>query len=291
MCKAFAIKRIKTVNFRYLLLRLIRHFISEDVARFLLKMRWIIRPGLESSDPLSAVDQYIKGLAKYGKTIKGKRILVFGYGGRFSVAVELLKQGAAHVVLCDHFVLIDKERNLELFPSYGDYLSLVDGEVKPRPEFITLLHGDIRNVELQSRILEVDCVLSTSVFEHLDDVDGITFSLAKITVPSGFHLHFVDLRDHYFKFPFEMLTFSEKVWRNFLNPTSNLNRYRLPSYQNIFEKYFKNIRIDVLARQEDEFSRARYRIRPEFLTNELSIDSVTLIRVYAELPIQIKNED
>ncbi|MBL8080128.1 MAG: hypothetical protein JNM55_19320 [Anaerolineales bacterium] len=277
------------MNFRYLLLRLIRHFMPEDVARFLLKMRWIIRPGLESSAPLAAVDQYIKVLAKYGKTIKGKRILVFGYGGRFSVAVELLKQGAAHIVLCDHFVLIDKKRNLELFPTYSDYLLLEEGEVKPKPEFITLLHGDIRTAEIQARILEIECVLSTSVFEHLDDVDGITFSLAKITMPSGFQLHFIDLRDHYFKFPFEMLTFSEKVWRNFLNPTSNLNRYRLPSYENIFKKYFENIYIDVLARQDNEFNKMRHRIRPEFLTNDLSVDSVTLIDVYAELPVQIKN--
>ena len=279
------------MNFRYPLLRLIRHFMTEDVARFLLKMRWIIRPGLESSNPLAAVDQYIKVLAKYGKTIKGKRILVFGYGGRFSVAVELLKQGAAHIVLCDHFVLIDKERNLELFPTYSDYLLLEGGEVKPKPEFVTLLHGDIRTPQLQSRILAIDCVLSTSVFEHLDDVDGITFSLAKTTLPGGFQLHFIDLRDHYFKFPFEMLTFSEKVWKKFLNPTSNLNRYRLLSYKNIFEKYFENIYIDVLARQENEFNQMRHRIRPEFLTNDLSVDSVTLIDVYAELPAQIKNGD
>jgi hypothetical protein len=274
------------LNIRYLILRLVRHFIPEDIARFLLKHRWIIRPGLESSDPLAAVDQYMKALAQYGKSIQGQRILVFGYGGRFAVGVELLRRGAAHVVLCDHFVLLDSERNLELLPKYSDYLLLENDEVMPRPEHITLRHGDIRDAKFQAEIPAVDLVLSTSVYEHLDDVEGITSALAKLTAPRGAHLHFVDLRDHYFKYPFEMLAYSEATWKNFLNPTSNLNRYRVPSYQRIFQKYFEQVKINVLARQEDEFKQAGHRIRPEFLTGDLSIDSTTLIQLFTETPMQ-----
>jgi SAM-dependent methyltransferase len=273
-----------------MLLRLARHFMPENIARFLLKNRWIIRPGLESSDPLAAVDQYVKALAQAKKSIQGQRVLVFGYGGRFAVGVELLKQGASHVVLCDHFVLLDHERNLELLPKYNDYLLVENDEVMPRPERITLLHGDIRDAKLQTEISTVDLVLSTSVYEHLDDVEGITQSLAKLTAPQGTHLHFVDLRDHYFKYPFEMLAFSEGVWKNFLNPTSNLNRYRLPSYQRIFEKYFGQVKINVLARQENEFKQMGRRIRPEFLSGDLSVDSTTLIQIFAEMPVQYKNE-
>jgi len=278
------------LNIRYLILRLARHFMPEGIARFLLKRRWLIRPGLESSDPLAAVDQYVKALAQYGKSIKDERVLVFGYGGRFAVGVELLKQGAAHVILCDHFVLLDQERNLELLPKYDEYLHVVNGEVMPRPECITLLHGDIRDVNLQAEISAVDLVLSTSVYEHLDDVDGITHALAKLTVPQGTHLHFADLRDHYFKYPFEMLAYSNAIWKNFLNPTSNLNRYRLPSYKRIFEKYFGQVKISVLARQENEFKQASRRIRSEFLTGDLSVDSITLIQIFAEMPVRDKNE-
>jgi len=256
----------------------------ESVARFLLKRRWIIRPGLESSDPFSAVEQYNTGLSVYGKSIKGKRVLVFGYGGRFAVGVELLRKGAAHVVLCDHFVLLDKERNLELLPDYADYLIVENDNVKPRSEFITLLHGDIRESLIQKQIAEVDYILSTSVYEHLDDVKGITNALAKLTAPNGSHLHFVDLRDHYFKYPFEMLAFSERVWKNFLNPTSNLNRFRLTNYREVFDAYFRRVDITVLNRQEDEFRAARLRIRPEFLAGDETVDSVTLIHVFAEFP-------
>jgi hypothetical protein len=256
----------------------------ESVARFLLKRRWIIRPGLESRDPFAAVEQYGLGLSAYGKSLNGKRVLVFGYGGRFAVGVELLRKGAAHVVLCDHFVLLDTERNLELLPDYAEYLVVENGDVKPRSEFITLLHGDIRQELIQKQIAEVDYVLSTSVYEHLDDVVGITHALARLTAPLGAHLHFVDLRDHYFKYPFEMLAFSEHVWRNFLNPTSNLNRFRLTNYREVFDAYFRKADITVLNRQEAEFRAARLRIRPEFLTGDEAVDSVTLIHVFAEFP-------
>ena len=262
----------------------------EFMARFLLKRRWIIRPGLESSDPSAAVDQYIMGLSAYDKSIKGKRVLVFGYGGRFAVGMELLRHGAAHVVLCDHFVVLDKERNLELFPNYANYLFVENNDVKPRSEFITLLHGDIRDNSIQRQVSPVDLVLSTSVYEHLDDVDGITHALSKLTAPQGVHLHYVDLRDHYFKRPFEMLTFSETIWKNLLNPTSNLNRYRLPSYKSIFEKFFKKIDVTVLAREEDKFSEAVHRIRSEFLSGDGSIDSTTLIQVFADRPVG-KNDE
>jgi hypothetical protein len=273
------------LNLSYLLPRVIRHFMPEPIARYLLKHRRIIRPGLESSDPFAAVEQYLAGLSAHGKSIIGKRVLVFGYGGRFAVGVELLRQGAAHVVLCDHFVLLDKERNLELLPGYLDYLVIENNDVKPRPEFITLLHGDIRDDSNQKQISEVDYVLSTSVYEHLDDVKGITHALAKLTTPSGVHLHFVDLRDHYFKYPFEMLSFSKNIWGNFLNPTSNLNRFRLKDYEKIFRSCFEIIDITVLQRQEDEFQKARARIRPEFLTGDNAADSTTLIYVFAESPV------
>ncbi|MBI5943854.1 MAG: class I SAM-dependent methyltransferase [Chloroflexi bacterium] len=272
------------MNINYLALRLLRHFMPESVARFLLKRRWIIKPGLESNDPAAAVAQYIDSLTARGRSINGKRILLFGYGGRFAVGVELLRRGAGHVVLCDHFVLLDKERNRELLSDYADFLVENGGDAEPRPEFITLLHGDIREDSVQKQIAEVDYVLSTSVYEHLDDVDGITRALAKLTSPNGVQLHFVDLRDHYFKFPFEMLTFSERTWRNFLNPTSNLNRFRLTSYREVFDAHFQKVNITVLQRLEDDFRAARRHIRPEFLTGDESVDSVALIQVFVEEP-------
>lgn len=272
------------INLRYLFLRLLRHFMPEGLARFFLKKRWIIKPGLESTDPFAASARYVETLSAKGVSIEGKRVLVFGYGGRFAVGVNLLKHGAAHVVLCDHFVLLDTERNRELLSDYGQYLKAEQDEIQPRGEFITLLHEDIREESIQRQILQVDIVLSTSVFEHLDDVPGITNALAKLTSPDGVHLHFVDLRDHFFKYPFEMLKYSEYVWKNFLNPTSNLNRYRWNDYRRVFESNFNDVEFTVIERLVDEFRRSQEQIRPEFKTGDNSIDSTTLMYVFAKLP-------
>ncbi|MBM3182115.1 MAG: hypothetical protein FJZ86_17485, partial [Chloroflexi bacterium] len=65
------------MNLRYLLLRLIRHFMPEGLARFLLKRRWIIKPGMESTDPFAASQRYAETLSAQGVDIKGRRILVF----------------------------------------------------------------------------------------------------------------------------------------------------------------------------------------------------------------------
>ena len=276
------------MNLRYLLLRLIRHFMPEGLARFLLKRRWIIKPGLESTDPFTASQRYVETLSAQGVDIKGRRVLVFGYGGRFAVGVDLLKRGAAHVILCDHFVLLDTERNSELLSEYGNYLKLEHGEVQPRGEFITLLHGDIREEPIQKQVAQVDVILSTSVFEHLDDVPGIVSALAKLTAPGGIHLHLVDLRDHFFKYPFELLTYSENVWRNFLNPTSNLNRYRFNEYKRVFESNFVKVEFTVLERLMEEFHKAKDRVRAEFKTGKDDIDAVTLIHVIAREPYGVQ---
>lgn len=278
------------MNFHYLLPRLIRHYLPEPLTRFLLGHNWFIRPGLETSEPLAAVERYHRVLASQGISCSRQRILIFGYGGGFAACVELLRRGAAHVVLCDRFALPDHRHNLDLLPAAEIYLLERQKQVLPRPEFITLVQDDIRIAAEEHLFPPVDLVLSTSVLEHLPggDMGSITTALTNLTKPLGFHLHFIDLRDHFFKYPFEMLTFSESTWRNWLNPTSNLNRYRLQDYRSLFEKHFQNVEIQVLERDSVSFEQTRNRIRPEFLNGDNSIDAVTSIQMLASLPIKQK---
>jgi len=109
-------------------------------------------------------------------------------------------------------------------------------------------------------------------------IDSITAALAKLTRPDGIGIHFIDLRDHYFKYPFEMLTFSESTWRRWLSPTSNLNRYRLKDYRKVFEDHFVQIELEVLERDDLNFRLAAARIQPTYLSNDNQMDAVTLIR-------------
>jgi SAM-dependent methyltransferase len=231
-----------------------------------------------------AVTRYTEALRHKGAALKGKRVLVFGYGGRFDIGLGLLEAGAGHVALCEKHVVPDDTHNVTLLQRYSAHLFLDRGRPRPRPELMTLLQADIREVRPSSDFPPFDLVLSNSVYEHLDDVEGITGALAALTRPDGLHLHFVDLRDHFFKYPFEMLCYSEDAWRNWLNPTSNHNRFRLWDYRRVFEKYFEIVELEVIERDEASFERTRPRIRAEFISGNLQEDCVTLIGLAASRP-------
>lgn len=269
-------------------MRLVRHYLPERIVRFLLLRSLVIQPGLETRDPQAAIHRYVNVLSERNDSLSGKRVMVFGYGGRFDLGVGLLEAGADSVILCEKYAPPDDAHNRTLLPRYETHL-LLDGErVRPRNERITLLEADIRDVK-PTEIVPVDLIISSSVYEHLDDVEDITQSLAALTKPDGLHIHFIDLRDHYFIYPFEMLAYSEHVWKSFLNPTSNLNRLRLRDYERIFNKSFQEVDTLVLERCDKDFEEVRKRIRPEFLTGDTSVDSVALIRVIAQLPIRQDN--
>ncbi|MBT4310936.1 MAG: hypothetical protein HOD49_11040 [Anaerolineae bacterium] len=272
------------MNLNYLIPRLGRHFLPEKFVRFLLLRGWIIRPGIETSSPEEAAERYCLEFKETGFSLEGKTILIFGYGGRFSLGVALLKLGAAHIILADKYAPPDDAHNLSLLPLNGKYLKEEQGRVTPRLEWITLIEEDIRLVDVRSEIPQVDILLSSSVYEHLDDVDGITKSLAALTKPEGIQLHYVDLRDHYFKYPFEMLCYSKKIWYGWLNPSSNHNRFRVWDYRKVFERYSNKVEIIISERDEIAFKATCSRIRPEFISGNLDDDSVTLIKVITQQP-------
>jgi hypothetical protein len=217
--------------------------------------------------------------------VQGKRVMVFGYGGSFAIGCAFLDAGASHAVLVDRFARPDDACNRALLPAYDRYLDMDGNTVQPRAEYLTLMDGDIRQIAAEGRLAPVDLVVSSSVYEHLDDLDGITRALAALTSPDGTHLHFIDLRDHFFKYPFEMLTFSETVWRRYLNPTSNLNRHRLPDYCRVFDRHFDEVQITVLERDLPHFEAALPHIRPEFLVGDPDVDAITRIQVLASRPL------
>jgi SAM-dependent methyltransferase len=272
------------LNLSYLLPRLARHFLPEKLVRSLLLHGWIIRPGIETSNPSAAVKRYADVLSSRGSSFWDKRVLVLGYGGRFDVGFSLLKEGASHVILCDKYAPPDESHNLRLFGGEEKYFVVEKSGLRPRKEWMTLVQTDIRDLQARGEIEAVDLVLSSSVYEHLDDVEGITRALADLTKQDGLQIHYVDLRDHFFKYPFEMLRFSERIWRTWLNPSSNHNRYRLWNYRNAFEDCFREVEIEILTRDEESFRRIRPYIQPEFISGNMKEDAAATIRVVVSEP-------
>ena len=213
----------------------------EALAQTFLRRGWFIRAGAETTYPTSVAKYYLEQLRRFGFELADKRILLFGYGGRFDLAISLLESGAAHVVVCDQLAEPDHRHNAGLLSRFPQYLDKVGGRVVPNEAQITTLHNDIRKTD---GLEPVDIVLSNSVFEHLRDVSGIIEALTRLTHSNGIQIHRIDLRDHYFKYPFEMLRFSAKVWTRYLDPSSHHNRYRLWDFRQSFEREFGQVDVE-----------------------------------------------
>lgn len=269
------------MNLIYIAARVVRHFLPEGVTRMLLRQSMVIKPGLETREPAQAAARYQQVITNHGKELQGKHILVFGYGGRYAIGVELLRLGAAKVTMTDLYAPPDDRRNDHLLPEFIDYLERKDGKVIPKGDRLILAHGDIREISRASSGAMYNYIVSTSVYEHLSDVDGITSALSHLLKPDGCFIAFIDLRDHFFKYPFEMLTFSESIWRHWLNPTSHLNRLRLRDYQRVIDRKFTLTKWQVLETDLPEFLKIKSRILPEFLTGDDEIDAVTQAMLFA----------
>jgi hypothetical protein len=159
--------------------------------------------------------------------------------------------------------------------SYEKFLAANGKKILPNPDVMSLYHDDVEKCS----DLQADLILSNSVLEHVQDVDAIIQALATLTSSNGVQIHFIDLRDHFFKYPFEMLCYSDKTWYQWLNPSSHLNRCRMADYQHIFETYFTNVEITVLESDREAFQQVQPRIRQEFLSGITEIDAATVIRV------------
>ena len=265
----------------YLVLRLARRHLPDRIVREMLARRVVIKPGLETTDPAAAIQRFLDAIAAAGATVAGRRVLIFGYGGNYGVGLGLLRAGAKHVVLVDPYAVAVPAVNRALAQG-SPYLALVDGEARPVPEYLTVVNATLASY-LDGSGAPADIVLSNSVLEHVGDVAGTVPVLARATAPGGEQLHFVDMRDHFFKHPFEMLCHSEWVWRRFLNPGSNLNRLRARDYERIFRASFPRVTVEPLAADPAAFRAARSRIRPEFLTGDDERDAVTRIFVRASV--------
>jgi hypothetical protein len=273
--------------FEYIFMRLARRNLPKSIIHFLLRRNWIIRAGRETNNPKSAVECYKRELDLWSKNITDCVVLDFGYGGFFGTAIELLQQGAKHIYLYDKYATPDNKKNAKLLEKHGEYLYAVRENILPNPDFITLINEDIYSYVQHIKDLEVDLVLSSSVFEHLDDVDNATHALMKMTALNGIHIHFIDLRDHYFKYPFQMLCYSERTWKRFLNAENNLNRLRVRDYEKLFRKYFMDIQYKIIESDIDLYKKVKDKVMSEFITGDDKIDSATKIVIIASRPLRI----
>lgn len=118
----------------------------------------------------------------------------------------------------------------------------------------------------------VDCVCSISVLEHLRAPEAIIAESARVLRAGGWMLNLVDMRDHYFKYPFEMLKYSPGQWRLLTTRAGGagyLNRWRLGDWLQALERHGFETRVlelevdDVGLACERTCFAAEFRHRPD----------------------------
>ncbi len=271
-------------NFGYILPRLVRRYLPSPMITAVRQLRLGIVPGFETRNPSAAADRYEAVLRSNGREWNGLCVLVLGYGGFLGLGVELLQRGARHVILVDPFAQAEDQANRKLAEQYRSYLTIQGKHVLPKREWITLVQEEVPHHDF-SPYGPIDLFLSSSVLEHVSSLDLLIKGLSKITHSEGFHIHYVDLRDHYFKYPFEMLCFSEKYWQSSLNPPSHLNRLRLWDYEDHFSRYFSKVSVEIIESDRISFDQVKSRIKPEFLSGDDDLDCATRILITAAHPL------
>ncbi len=247
----------------YLVLRLGRRAVPPALMHTILRMGVGLKAGLETREPGAAADLYEAAVAKLGLDWPGRRVMIFGYGGNPDLGIELLDRGAKAVVMLDPYA-------------------------QPRVhshELHTALHFERRRLsEYVQAGGSVDVVLSWSVLEHVRDPAATLRNMASVCRPSGAQVHFVDLRDHVFRYPFEMLSHSEQTWDRYLDPPSHLNRIRRWEVEKHFRESFERVIVEIWESDSRAFRRALPRIKSEFLSGDEVVDAATRLRVLAAQP-------
>ncbi len=241
-------------NLEYVFLRLVRRFIFSE--GFLLRYGRHIpyyRVNQGGVSPVPIVDLYWSFLHQKGIRPEGKTILELGIGATNSSGYEIIGRGAQKYIGYEPYVPFNKRDDDEI--CHGDILK----------RFSSLQKDRLVRVSRLERITDlVDIVFSHAVLEHVYDLDELLRALRKYLKQTACMIHSVDYRDHFNKYPFHFLQFSDTTWRRFLNP-GDLTRHRISDHIRSFQR--NGFSVEVLEKKLDSnsYERIKNHIHRDFL--------------------------
>ena len=238
----------------YVALRLVRRFlVTEGMLRRFGRFIPYYRSSDNEVDPRPIVAVYERGLARAGRRLPDAPVVLeIGSGATNSVGYALAQNplvGArGRVILFEPLARIDPavdERQRAALPP----------GVAERVQRITTLDGIASG--------SVDVVISHAVLEHVRDPAATFAELDRVLSPTGFMLHAVDYRDHFFKYPYHFLLFSKNAWNRWLDP-GDLPRWRLGDHLRLLRE--RGLGTEVIESESltDAFKVVEPRIDPQF---------------------------
>jgi SAM-dependent methyltransferase len=186
---------------------------------------------------------------------QNRRVLEVGIGATNSSAYEVAARGATAAIALEPFVPLDSALDTLLLAECAQRhrlpADLVASKVQRMTSLAPIAHASI------------DLILSNSVLEHVADMDVLAGDLHRVLTPGGAMLHLVDYRDHFFRFPYHHLLWSDAVWERWLNP-GDLPRWRIRDHVECFERH--DLRVEILRATPlaAEFECVRSRVHPRF---------------------------
>lgn len=236
----------------YVTLRLIRRFLfNESMANRLARWLPYYTSSANESQPKLIVDQYLQALRASGLDLSGMRVLEVGAGRTNVVACALVAAGARMATALEPFVPFDTVRDAALRASVPQWSAVSANSIARATDFAEIPAASI------------DLLLSNSVLEHVRDLQGFLMECHRVLTPDGVMLHRVDYRDHFFKYPFAFLTFSETTWSRWLDP-GDLPRWRLPDHVAAFTEAGFTTTVSGAESATPEFDRIRLQLAGRF---------------------------
>lgn len=279
---------------KYVFMRLARRLLPDSLA-----YRMLSRDLLPVAALAEVFRTYAALLHDYSMPVRGRVIAECGPGTYNSAAFGMLRMGAAKVLLQEPFLHGQdyarwKARMLELWRELDR-----DGRAEgPGPEEIlgpgawNRAYVEWQSAPAQATLCSadsLDLVLSHHVLEHIRDIAAVFREQMRVLKPGGHLLHVVDLRDHYFAYPLEMLTFSRFAWERILTSPSRgagfQNRLRADDYAALLAKAgFSDIAWKALQTDAPELDRIRERLHPDFRGKPEEVLRATRIALAARKP-------
>ncbi|WP_243311788.1 class I SAM-dependent methyltransferase [Fundidesulfovibrio agrisoli] len=206
-------------NMEYVPLRLIRRFLLSGAA--LDKLGGILpywRVNAALGDPEAVVKGYAELAAEAWKPLEGLRAVELGCGATNATGYAWTALFGGSWTGVEPYALFDPGRDAALLE-------------RVRVHFPQAGPQNVRRLRDFSLLPEAsaDVIVSNSVLEHVRDPLGLMRQCRRVLAPGGFMLHKVDYRDHFFKYPFQFLTFPRAIWENLLDP-GDLPRNRLDDH-------------------------------------------------------------
>lgn len=272
------------MNVAYVAKRFVRRQIPDDWAFTLLRLRG--HDNAAEAAPDRAWQKRKRQLDEVGIDIAGRHIAEMGSGRYARLALQMLRSRAACVTLVDLYAtdVNDREHKALLMDDCAQ-LGLGWDDMATR---VRVLTGDMTSLPIPAVEARPDIVISSAVLEHTVDPERALVACWEWLRPGGQTSHVIDLRDHVFESPFEMLAYSARAWQRWLCPKRgfHLNRWRLPEYLDAMDALgFVNIGYQVLERDEAGLREIMPRLDERFKDIRPDMLSVLVVHVYGEKPI------